>query len=317
MSGGAGSMSSGHVWSLAATVVGLQRVGLQSAEVAMYELTASASQTPDRMAWLQRAYQALQNPTFTVEAVAEWPKPSSDPSWAPWCLAAFAATVPDALARHQALGVPADIALASLNDLRRWTELWHRRRGSWGLGETTWLPRHWAGGLLELGRLQFEPGRWNGPEQQVGKHLLRPGDRVVHVHIPEGPALDHAVCSASFARASTIIPQVWPDCVGVPLTCHSWLFDPWLSEVLPATANILQFASQWWHCPGWEADTSLTRYVFDRDDVTSEMTDLPAKTSLQRAALSHLRNGGSWVAGTGVRPWPWNCDPLPVTKATL
>jgi CTP:molybdopterin cytidylyltransferase MocA len=53
----------------------------------------------------------------------------------------------------------------------------------------------------------------------------------------------------------------------------------------------------------------MLRYIFDREQVTAATPDLPMASTLQRAAAAHLKSGGEWVGGVGVRAIPWVWKP--------
>jgi hypothetical protein len=73
--------------------------------------------------------------------------------------------LPELQAFYQARNVPQHVARATLCDVQRCAERFHRHHGIWGLTprNLSWLRLHFSGGIFELGRLQFQPGAWRGP----------------------------------------------------------------------------------------------------------------------------------------------------------
>ena len=294
-------------WTVARCRAGAARLGAVVPLDGLDALAATAQNEPAVAAWLDGATAHLALGAWTDPA--DWPQATEHPDLAPIWLAAFLATVPEALGRLRGLGLDDAVAEATLLDLARWTAVWRRRQGAWGLGEIGWLSRHWRAGIVELGRLQFEAATWRGPRCRIGTDVLWPGRPIISVHIPEGGPLSAEACEDAFARAAVILPRIWKIQADTPVVCQSWLFDPWLREALPPTANLLRFQDLWSHRPGWSEDRSLLRYCFDREGVTAG-DDLPRDTTLRRAAADRLAAGGTWVGGVGMRAWPWTEKPV-------
>jgi hypothetical protein len=135
----------------------------------------------------------------------------------------------------------------------------------------------WSGRLAELGRLQFE-SRANG---------------VLAVHIPESGPLTPAACDASFRRAREVFPERHV------ASCHSWLLDPQLADVLPADSNIVRFQHRFELTDeGGDGNADVLRFVFHTSDPA--LDKLVPTTTLERALVEHMREGGQWRTPTGV-----------------
>lgn len=185
----------------------------------------------------------------------------------------LAARLPEARAKHRALGLTDDESTATLRDVFRA----HEVRGEEPFADVEWIEIVWSGRLAELGRLQFED-RGNG---------------VLHVHIPESGPLTPSACDASFARAREVFPEHHT------ARCHSWLLDPRLAEVLPSDANIVRFQRRF-ALSGEvsEGNADVLRFVFHTFD--PDLDKLEPVTTLERALVVHMRAGGRWRVMTGV-----------------
>jgi hypothetical protein len=199
------------------------------------------------------------------------PADRAHPSVAP-----FLARVDEARALHAARGLTDEESWETLQDLPRHAHLDRLVHGTPGLRTGWWVELAFSGRLFQLGRLQFEP---------------RAG--FLSVHIPEeGGPLTPAACDASFARARAVFPDA------SEARCRSWLLDPQLAELLPATSNIVAFQRRFELLePGENEDARVLEFVFHT--LEPDLDRLPQQTSLQRAIVGHLRAGGHFAGPTG------------------
>ncbi|GGO60520.1 acyltransferase domain-containing protein [Nonomuraea cavernae] len=217
----------------------------------------------------------------------------------------FAATLPYVRAYHRERGVPADVSRHTLADLGRNLALHRRRHGTGGVLQPFWIKLHFRGELYQLGRLQFQRGtlgRRTG--QAVAAALpLGPGDPALHLHIPDfyGP-LTQAACDDSLARAREFFPRHFPEEKYTVATCDSWLLDPQLRDHLPETSNIVGFQRRFrlGHRPEHPHDSGPIEFVFGDPDLKPDA--LAPRTTLERAIVDHLRDGGHWYGGNGWFP---------------
>ena len=189
----------------------------------------------------------------------------------------FVARIPGLREKHRALGLTEEESAATVESLARHVELHRRCGGEPGSWEVEWIEMIWEGKLSELGRLQFEDH----------------GDGVLDVHIPETGPLASAACDASFARARDVYPG------HLVAQCTSWLLDPRLADVLPASSNIVRFQRRFeLRNEGREANRDVLRFVFHTYE--ADLDGLTPRTTLERALVRHMRAGGTWRAPTGV-----------------
>ena len=146
----------------------------------------------------------------------------------------------EALSRkYKEKGIPDKILKDTLHDIVVWTQIWSDIKGELHLGETQWLKRHIKMRLFKLGRLQFcvAPSEFDIPEKNIAQ-----GDLVIEVHIPEGEPLLPDACLQSMDDARKFFDFYYPELGFSLFTCHSWLLDSSLKELLPENSNILKFA---------------------------------------------------------------------------
>jgi hypothetical protein len=235
-----------------------------------------------------------------------WPDPFAeltDEPGLPAGLLPFAALVltADAVrAHHRGRGVDAAVSDRTLTDLGQQVRVHRQTFGAAGLHTQRWLTTAWGGGLLWLGRLQFElrlleqhPARW-----------------VLSVHIPQtGPLAPEAVDDA-FAQARRVFAAHYPERPATAFHCTSWLLDPRVADVLAATSNLARFQRRWdLQGERSDADADALFFVFHRRYDWSqpggpdlELASLPQETSMQRAVVEALRSGRRWQLCTGFAP---------------
>ncbi|WP_460655803.1 acyltransferase domain-containing protein [Kribbella endophytica] len=213
---------------------------------------------------------------------------------------AFLAIVPHVRDYHATIGLSDDESWDSLSALGGELAISRRLTGRPGLDATWGLPLVFTGAGFRLGRLAFE----RQPRHTGDGDFLRPGESALNTHVPSGqdPLTDEA-CDASFARALELVDQFPEQVVG--FACHSWLMDTQLTHYLPATANIVRFQRRFTTftdrvSADWAPIEHLFHRRFDGPDVPGALLDqLPQRTTLQRAIVTQLRQGGHWYNQTG------------------
>ena len=185
----------------------------------------------------------------------------------------LAARLPEVRARHATLGLTDEESWATLRDVFRA----HEVRGEEPFADVEWIEVVWSGRLAELGRLQFES---------------RPDARLA-VHIPETGPLAPAACDGSFARAREVFPHY------DVASCHSWVLDPALADVLSPGSNIVRFQRRFTLTDeGEDGNADVLRFVFHTLD--PDLDKLEPTTTLERALLQRMHEGAQWRVPTGV-----------------
>lgn len=163
--------------------------------------------------------------------------------------------------------------------------------------------------VLPSGRISHEPvALARGPWQLI----LSSGDPVLNIHIPSGSPLSYESCEESFAYAAKFFPHHFPDQPFCGVICRSWLCSSDLATFLPEESNIVRFQRRFhlYPLPGANADQAFER-VFPRSGRL--MADDEVSSSLQKAIVSYVRDGGVPLLGGGLRTWPykdWKGSPI-------
>ena len=86
---------------------------------------------------------------------------------------------------YRRLGIPADVAKDTVEDLKRWmvTDIYFQRFGHWGITPwiVRWISRHWEGKIIHLKRLHFSPKGFDG---RLRAYRKRGGRAVVAISNP-------------------------------------------------------------------------------------------------------------------------------------
>ncbi|WP_091521220.1 acyltransferase domain-containing protein [Microlunatus soli] len=207
-------------------------------------------------------------------------------------LLALLVTADDVAAFHAERGIGRDISEVSLSDLGQQAWVHRRTYGEFGLHTFGWLTVAWSGALYWLGRLQFNLTRSELPGID--------GGWVISTHIPEAGPLTPEAVAESFGRARAFFGRYFADYPTTLFHCASWLLDPQLVEVLAPESNMVAF-QQLWELRGEprDGDGDALFFVFRRRGEVDHTT-LPQRTSLERAIVARLNDGGHWSVREGV-----------------
>jgi GNAT-like C-terminal domain/N-acyltransferase N-terminal domain len=216
--------------------------------------------------------------------------------------------VPPLLEFHDAHGVPRSQTWSLLADLPRHFKLYRAIHGVDGFEHLHWLANHLRGLLYDMGRLQVQREQPTGfpfdeeAMSSTGFRGLQRGEAVLSVHIPGTGPMDATACDASLSRARREVPRWFPGERYPAFVCFSWLLDPQLAAYLPPDSNILRFQRRFelFGEPFPELDSTKT-YIF-RVPGDTALDALPQRTTLERAYVRHVRDGGEWYIRAGWFP---------------
>lgn len=217
--------------------------------------------------------------------------------------------VPFTVAWYRRLGVPVEIAWASLADVARHMAIHRRVHDSTGVDADWWVTLCLRGEIVDLGRLQFNRFKvgdfehaplWYDAEESARRGPgFEVGDPCVGIHIPEGTPLSPEAVEGSLAEAGRFFETYFPVPGRRVATCFSWLLDDQLAEYLPAASNIVAFQRRFELVPGWfDGDADVLEFVF-RAKPGVDLDQLPQDSSMERAAIAHLRAGRHWRMRAG------------------
>lgn len=181
--------------------------------------------------------------------------------------------------KYREMDISEEILVDTLYDTVLWTRNWSKVKGEIYLGELGWLRNHVSLRLHKLGRLQFCRGRCEHDIPELG---VKEGDPVLEIHIPAVGPLTPGECERSITRAKEFYARFYPEYDYKCFTCHSWLLDSSLKELLGEGSNILRFASMF-TVTHEEVSDAIFKYVFKWDTRRDTLQDaVPASSFAER-----------------------------------
>ena len=221
----------------------------------------------------------------------------------------LASVVPEVLRFHVDHGVPIAVTRSTL-DLRSVTT--RSDRGLPVVDVSGWFVWRYRGLLYQVTTLRVIPVRLGeSPDSEAyyrdaDEHPRAPGHRrgdpALSLHIPAGtPFAPEDVRSSLDAMNDCFASWFSPD--GAPRigVCGSWLLDPQLRNYLGPESNIVRVQDLFTLFDDGQESETIMQFVFP-GHANAPLDDLPQTTTLQRAVVHHLRNGGRWRRGNGWVP---------------
>lgn len=202
---------------------------------------------------------------------------------------------------QKALGIPENIIIDTVQEIRRHTRKYTDECGNEQLGifQIKWVGNVLSGRLFYLGRLEFE---MKSIKREIEKYGVKIGDCVLNVHIPGTKTpINKETVDLSFSLAYGFFEKYFPNFDYKGFTCHSWLMDLTLKELLPESSNIVGFLNRFDIVDAKESDSTL-KHVFDKNAAYENVGQYTPKTSLQKAVIEHIKNGGRLYMSLGYKP---------------
>ena len=139
-------------------------------------------------------------------------------------------------------------------------------------------------------KTEFPKSQW----ELVGK----PGDKCLAMHLPRGADIKEDNVRRACAAAFEIVKKSYPDYIGVPVQCASWLLDPGIENLVGPDSNVVRFGKLFARILSKSPGRAADGFVFPGKPVADK--DLPEDTRLQRALKQHYLNGGYTYGTTGI-----------------
>ena len=197
--------------------------------------------------------------------------------------------------------IPDEILLASLSEVKRYAVEYNKvmtKGEKLGILQIRWIGKVLKGNIYRLGRLEFEI---RGSLKGSVKHGVKEGDDIIAVHIPDnGGPFTEETCKEAYRLAEEFFPKYFPEYKYEYYTCHSWLLDNTLKKFLKPTSNIVWFMDTFEITENHESYEALT-YLFGRGTKLQDIDKLTPETSLQKAIVEHLKNGGKLYEAFGLQ----------------
>ena len=199
--------------------------------------------------------------------------------------------------KYESLGIPDTVLYDTLSDIVTWTKVYYGIYGKVGLAEIAWLKNHVSFLLFKLGRLQFKMA---SSEFDIPEVNIKRGESIMEIHIPEGDAMTPEKCQASIDAANEFFPKYFPSFKWDYFTCHSWLLDEGLCEILSPSSNILAFQRMFTKTDSHlEKSDAIIRYTFRWDAKRETLDSYSAKSSFAERVKAKAKSGGEFFEALG------------------
>ena len=203
------------------------------------------------------------------------------------------------LAHYRARGIDEQIFWSSIADLAYKMEECRLVKGINGSFVCPWFAGFFKLTRFALGRLQFELEPLKNSYTCAGR-VLPAGSMALSVHIPRtGTRLAHSEVEASYRMAKEFFAKYFPEFEYKYFTCHSWLLDSVLSDLLPEDSNILAFARMF-DVVEEEDSMAILRYVFTWDTDVSNVKNAVTCGSFSEKVKRYALKGGRFHESLGV-----------------
>lgn len=120
--------------------------------------------------------------------------------------------------------------------------------------------------------------------------ILRNGDTVLDMHIPNFMPLKLDLLKESLQRALDFFPRYHPERPFQSFACSSWIFNTQWVEMLQPSSNLLAFQRQGYLFPLASGGAGAMYFLFGNQLL--DLATAPRDTTLRRAVLDHLQAGG-------------------------
>lgn len=198
-----------------------------------------------------------------------------------------------------AAGISEQVFFDTFADLRYKTVECMTNKGVFGTFVQFWYPIFYRCDIVKLGRLEYETITYDHPAREVAGITLRPGQKVLNIHIPSsGEPFDLNARLQSYKLAYDFFKDLRGE---GPLVCvcHSWLLYPEYRRVLGDSSNIISFQDDFTIL---EIDDGAFQDAWRVFGPAAEgpTEQLPEDTSMQRVFKKHLLSGGKNGSALGV-----------------
>jgi len=167
----------------------------------------------------------------------------------------------------------------------------------WGNFVENWYDIFYQVAIFKLGRLEYEVCEYpeEAPVYTFGDITLKPGDKMVSIHIPSSGKLTKEIREESYKMA-------WEFFGKKPLICfcHSWLLFEGNRQIFPETMNLVDFMNDWDIIHSEEIDDYYDAWRLFGRDYKGDVSVLPQVTSQQKAMAAWLAQGRKTGEGLGV-----------------
>ena len=128
--------------------------------------------------------------------------------------------------------------------------------------------------------------------------VLRQGDTVISVHIPQNADLTPEAVQQSYEGGMKFAKERFPELMPKCYYCGSWIIDPRLEDILGSESKIVKFGKTFLRYPIKCSQREGFHFVFPSYNGKDE--DLPENTTLQKKFKAIYLSGGFTYSSGGI-----------------
>lgn len=197
---------------------------------------------------------------------------------------------------YNKLGVPRQIFLDTLHDIKIWSYRHKEIFEEYGVKEIVWLRHLGSTKMFTIGRLEYKLGRYLFGVRRKNLCFL---SRIVEIHIPRGEKITKENLLFSLNEAVKFFEKFFPNYKYNYFTCGSWMLDPNLKEFLPEDSGIIIFQNMF-DLVATIPKIDHIRFVFGEKWNKNNIKDFKPQTSLQKNIRDRLLNKEKLSLGLGI-----------------
>jgi hypothetical protein len=128
--------------------------------------------------------------------------------------------------------------------------------------------------------------------------VLQQGDPTYDIHIPAGGGMTPELCRKSMAHAVEFFAEFFPqEPKPKAFACYSWILNPEIAEWYRPDSNMVLWQRELYCFPWPSGGKDGLYFVFAKNENTFDPPNEPRDTSLRRAMLKRLEEGGKLRTG--------------------
>ena len=196
-------------------------------------------------------------------------------------------------------GIDKEIFITSMKDLKYKLNECLAVTGIYGTNVVEWYERFLDLRRVALGRLQFNVAEFEEEQATIDGYTVKRGDFVIACHIPSAGPLKPELCEDSFKRAYEFFKDKVNDGV-LPVTCDSWLLYPPYKDVFGENSNTGKFIKYFTVIENHKTEKFEDAWRVFNMDFDGDVNKLPNDTSMRRAFIEYINQGGGFGCGYGL-----------------
>lgn len=188
--------------------------------------------------------------------------------------------------QYKEKNIPEEIFIDTMKCFPRFIEECKKKNGRMFFDRSWWTYRQISMRIFRIGQLEYEMKEYEG-------------ESVISIHIPSDADFSELAINQSLQQAKKFFDDYFSEYKYGNMVCNSWLLSPELGTMLLDETNIKKFQKRFEIIKENKKNREYIEWLFERLE-TTEYTELPEHTSLQKKVKKLLIDGGNIGTAFGV-----------------